>query len=154
MNEGGPTPVSTTGAEAPKPAASAAPKPRERWDALASLASLRRALPRAPSQHFAGAHDGEVLANEAAAAYPSLGPSRALGPGAMLVEVHRARGRDDVVAYLVMTKRPPGSDPATGDWEFAVVSPAGEIEARGALPTCARCHADAPHDRTFGLPRH
>jgi hypothetical protein len=147
---GGPTPV-TPGTSATAPAAPP-PKPRERWEPFAKLANLRTALTRAPSQHFAGAHDGEVLANEVAADYPALGPRRTLPAGAMLVETLRVRGRDDVVGHLVMTKRPPGSDAAAGDWEYAIVTAAGEVEARGSLAACVRCHAEAPHDRLFGPP--
>jgi hypothetical protein len=51
-----------------------------------------------------------------------------------------------------MVKRQPGFDPAGGDWEYLVVAPTGEIEARGRLPGCARCHAEAPAAGVFGPP--
>ena len=51
-----------------------------------------------------------------------------------------------------MAKRPPGSDTAAGDWEYAVVTPTGDVETRGSLAPCVRCHAEAPSDRLFGPP--
>ncbi len=151
---GAATPTTASASASPRSsAAPAPPKPRERWEPFATLSTLRPAAPRAPSQHFAGAHDGEVVTNAAAAAYPTLGPRSDLPVGSMIVETHRSRGRDDIVAHLVMTKRSPGFDPRGGDWEYAVVTATGEIEDRGPLPTCARCHAEAPHDRLFGPPR-
>lgn len=126
------------------------PKPREPWAPFGALASFRRTVVRGHSQHFAGAHDGEVLANESAAMYPALGPSRTLPPGAVLVELDRPRGNDPVIAHLAMTKRAAGFDPPGGDWEYVVVDPTGNVEQRGILAACARCHAEAPHDHVFG----
>ena len=85
-----------------------------------------------------------------AGTYPALGPSSRLPPGATLVERLFTPGAAAPLAYFVMVKRPPGFDAAGGDWEYLVVSPAAEIEQRGALPLCARCHAEAPHDHLFG----
>jgi hypothetical protein len=52
-----------------------------------------------------------------------------------------------------MVKRPPGYDPEGGDWEYLVLTPAGEATQRGRLPLCKRCHAEAPNDHLFGGPR-
>ncbi len=70
--------------------------------------------------------------------------------GATIVErLFGAEGADPT-AYFVMVKRAPGYDAAGGDWEYLVVLPDGSVEARGKLPLCARCHAEAPHNRLFG----
>ena len=58
-----------------KPPIDAAPTRWERW---AEVAAYRLAVPRAPSQHLAGDHEGEVLTSAAAAPYPVLGPAVAL----------------------------------------------------------------------------
>jgi len=92
--------------------------------------------------------DGEILASPASG-YPLRGPASVAPVGATLLE--RLYGVDAApVAYFVMIKRPAGYDPAGGDWEYLVVLPNGGIEERGKLPLCARCHAEAPHDRLFG----
>jgi hypothetical protein len=111
------------------------------------------ASPRTPSEHLTGQLDGEILADEGAAAYPALGPLRPIPAGATLVERLYPRGAPDAVAYFAMTKRAPGYDPAGGDWEYLVVDAAGHLEQRGRLPLCGRCHADAPHDHLFGTGR-
>ena len=47
--------------------------------------------------------------------------------------------------YSVMTKRPPGSDPERGDWEYAYVSLDGQrtVASGRALSGCATCHASS-----------
>ncbi|MGK4005923.1 hypothetical protein WMF31_25070 [Sorangium sp. So ce1036] len=97
--------------------------------------------------------EAEVRVNAAAAAYPALGPGRALPPGAALVEYHYAAGSSDPVTLLAMVKRHAGYDPDGGDWEYLILTPQGTSAHRGALPPCKRCHADAPHDHLFGGPR-
>lgn len=85
--------------------------------------------------------------NEAAAAYPALGPERRLGAGAVLVEELHRPGSPDIEAYFAMARRPDGR------WEYLIVTPAGEVDQRGRLALCERCHAEAPHDHVFGRPR-
>lgn len=85
-----------------------------------------------------------------AGVYPALGPESRLAPGATLVERLFAPGAAAPLTYFVMVKRAPGFDAAGGDWEYLVVSPGAEIEQRGTLPLCGRCHAEAPHDHLFG----
>lgn len=104
---------------------------------------------RAPSGHLTGELEGEILAG-GAGTYPALGPGSRIGPGATLVERLSAPGAAAPLVYLVMVKRAPGFDAGGGDWEYLVVSPAAEIDQRGVLPLCARCHAEAPHDHLFG----
>ncbi len=133
-----------------RPAPSAQEPPPPPFQLPELLPRLRRAADRQPSEHLDGTFDGEVLIDEAAAPYPKLGPSRQVGVGATLVERHLLRETDTASIYFAMVKRPPGYDPTGGDWEYLVLAPTGEIEQRGRLPLCARCHADAPHDHLFG----
>lgn len=120
-----------------------------RWEHMDALASFRKAGNRAKSQHLQGDHEAEVLVNEAAGAYPTLGPARPLGPGSVLVEALYATNQTTVAMYFVMTK----SSGSNSEWEYAVVSNTGMVERRGALTLCARCHAEAPHGQVFGRPR-
>jgi hypothetical protein len=129
-------------------AAEAAPT---RFVLAALLPSLRAATRRSRSEHLSGQLEGEVLVNEAALAYPALGPQRGLPPGAMLLERHLSQGSKAAVVYFGMVKRAPGFDPTGGDWEYVVVSPEGQIASQGRL--CSRCHAEAPHDHLFGASR-
>jgi len=111
------------------------------------------AAPRGRSQHFTGELEAEVRVNPAAAGYPELARARSLPAGAALLAPHFAPGRAEPVVLLAMVKRPPGYDTADGDWEYLVLTPAGEATHRGRLPLCKRCHAEAPRDHVFGGPR-
>lgn len=120
------------------------------WILDRELPSLKLASKRAPSQHLDGAHEGEVLANEASRPYPSTAGRTPLREGSMLVERLFPAGRNEVAAYFVMVKRGAGFDRDGNDWEYLVVMPQGAVEARGVLPLCQRCHAEAPRDFVFG----
>jgi hypothetical protein len=137
----------------PADTAAATEPPPPPWDLASELRRLHRASPRTASEHFTGQLDGEILADDGAAAYPALGPLRRLEPGATLVQRLLARGSPEPTVYFAMVKRPAGYDAPGGDWEYLVVDSAGRIEQRGRLPLCARCHADAPHDHLFGSGR-
>lgn len=134
-------------------AATAAEPPPPPWELATELRRLHPASPRAPSEHFTGQLDGEILADDGAAAYPALGPLRRIEVGGTLVERLLPRGSPEATTYFAMVKRPVGYDPAGGDWEYLVIEASGRIEQRGRLPLCARCHADAPHDHLFGSGR-
>jgi hypothetical protein len=133
---------------APEPPRGATSK---RWEFADRLGTFRRVGPRARSGHLGGDHEGEVLVNEDAAAYPALGPQRGLGAGAVLVEALYRPGSPTLEAYFVMARRGPGG--GEGGWEYLIVAPTGEVDQRGRLPLCERCHAEAPHDHVFGRPR-
>lgn len=122
------------------------------WDLPAQLALARPAVPRFRSGHLTGELEGDVLA-ASAGPYPKLGPDTQMPPGATLIERLFQPGSATPAAYFAMVKRQPGFDPAGGDWEYLVVSAAGQTEQRGNLPLCARCHAEAPHDHLFGRGR-
>lgn len=129
---------------------SVVPEKPTRWEHMDELSSFRKAAPRARSQHLQGEHDAEVLTNEAAAAYPTLGPSRQLPAGSVIVEALYAPNQTDVAMYFAMVKQSSASGSA---WNYAVISKTGLVEKRGALALCARCHAEAPQDQVFGRPR-
>jgi len=132
------------------PTGSAPGVPPEPWILAQQLATLHQATERAPSHHFAGDVDGEILVNDAAATYPALGPYHPLAATATLVERHSPRGNETITAYFAMVKRAPGYDPSGGDWEYLVIAEDGQIEERGRLPLCKRCHVEAPYDFLFG----
>lgn len=161
------------GPTVPAPVEKPPPAPWDRWS---EVASFRVAIARGPSQHFAGDHEAEVLASKEAEAYPDLGPAKLLGPGSALVERLYFPGEATPAVVFAMVKAPAaggeGSAPATrgstpaataattqtepattaasAAWEFLVIAPDGKVEERGAIETCARCHAEAPHDGVFG----
>ncbi|HVK71224.1 MAG TPA: hypothetical protein VM694_42495 [Polyangium sp.] len=146
-----PSAWSTEGA-APRPTSSVptVSNTPHRWELADRLSSLRKATPRARSQHLAGEHEAEVLANDEAAAYPALGPQRPLAAGAVLVEALYTAGSADVALYLAMAKRAPAQG---GEWEYLVVRADGQVEQRGRLTLCERCHTEAPDDHVFGRAR-
>jgi hypothetical protein len=122
------------------------------WDLAAVVGTLRSAARRSPSEHGDGSYEGEVLVNDPAAPYPTLGPATRLPEGALVVEAqHRrdAAGSSTVAGYLLMRKREPGYDPPGGDWEYGVADETAAVRDHGVLPLCARCHAEAPHDHLF-----
>jgi hypothetical protein len=99
-----------------------------------------------------GELEADVLASSAAT-YPKVGREERLPVGATLIERLYQHGSATPIAFFAMVKRPPGFDPPGGDWEYVVLSASGQTEQRGALPLCARCHAEAPHDHLFGRGR-
>ena len=141
------SPAGSASLRAPTPSGSSAPS---RWELADRLSELRHAGGRARSEHLGGDHEALVLVNDAASAYPLLGPRRSLGAGAVLVEALYRPGLPDVEVYFVMARRP---DDAEGRWEYLIVAPTGQVAQRGHLVLCDRCHAEAPHDRVFGRPR-
>jgi hypothetical protein len=131
-------------------APSASSRAPVRWERWPELAGWRSAIERTPSQHLAADHEAETLANDAAAAYPNLGPARRLGAGAILVQRLYAPGAATPEVHFAMVRRATEGTPDDGGWEYLVLDPTGFILERGALGACARCHAEAPNDGTFG----
>ena len=131
-----PEPTSSSSASAP-PAATA-------WEGYAEL--LR--LPTVTSGPFASrGHQPEqqvdVRANDSArASYGALVTDSVFPDGSLLAELsHNASGNG-----YVMRKR-------AGVWSYLELDPQGVVLASGALLLCAGCHAQAPSDRVFGMPR-
>jgi len=85
--------------------------------------------------------------------YPPKAQGAPVSPGTTLIERLFEGGSERPSALLVMVKMSPGFDADAGDWEFLRVSPTGILEERGKIPSCARCHAEAPHAGVFGRPR-
>ncbi|MCC6646691.1 MAG: hypothetical protein IT374_14100 [Polyangiaceae bacterium] len=130
----------------PPPASSA---PWEHAAALPALASIDdRVLPS--RGHNPPFWSGHVKVNDALlATYRALGPESAVQVGAIAVEAHKdSEGRPGPT--YAMVKREAGFDTAGGDWEYLVLDGAGQVEQRGVIPLCARCHADAAVDHLFG----
>jgi hypothetical protein len=79
------------------------------------------------------------------AAYRSLTPGLRLPAGTIIAAFHRNRVTGAAGSVYAMQKHPDGA------WEYVVIAPDGAIEARGTVPLCARCHAEAPADSVFGV---
>jgi hypothetical protein len=85
--------------------------------------------------------------------------ARAVPVGARFLEEHfeRAEGepardsREKRGPIMMMEKRPPGFDPAHGDWRYVVVGASGDVVKDGVVDTCAGCHGDAPADHLFAI---
>jgi hypothetical protein len=133
----------------PQAAASATPDAWPAAQALDKLAVIdERELPS--SGHNPPYWSGKVRVNETLAeTYRVLGPTSTIAEGSVAIEQHHdASGGGE--ALYGMQKRAAGFDPQGGDWEYLVLDPSGQIRTRGALPFCARCHAEAPTDHLFG----
>ena len=117
------------------------------------MAALRQVVSRAASEHLDGGFEGDVRANELAAPYPAIDAGGAAKTGAIVVETLHPRGSEETTVHFAMVKQSNGYAPANGDWEYLVVDRTGAVLARGDLPLCARCHAEAPGDHVFGRTR-
>jgi hypothetical protein len=103
--------------------------------------------------HFAGRWTAEVAVNDTAlATYTHLAASSRFGVGSLLVKKHTTTSAPAPGPTFAMTKRDPGFFPQGGDWEYVVLDAAGQLEDRGKLALCARCHAEGNGDFAFGLP--
>ena len=120
-----------------------------------SLASYSRVGEAFVSRgHFAGRWTAEVLVNEIArSSYVDRRVGAQFPVGSVLVKKHRDRLSSAPGPVFIMIKRDPGTFAAGGDSEYVVTDPDGSIADRGALAACARCHAEANSDWTFGPPR-
>jgi hypothetical protein len=62
-----------------------------------------------------------------------------------LFEVDHGRSAESPDVFTAMLKGPPGTAPATGDWEWLTLDRDGRVVARGTdRRECSSCHADAP----------
>jgi hypothetical protein len=108
--------------------------------------------------HAGGRFDADVYVTPTAkeAAFGLLGK---IEPGTILVMDESPHGKSASVPAassatplgptLMMEKRAAGFDPAHGDWRYVVVD--GVSVEDGALPLCASCHDEAPHDHVFAV---
>lgn len=109
------------------------------WPALRS--------PEISRGHFAEPVLAEVrVSPESRDAYMALVADLPMPDGAALAMLHRDARTSIAGPIFVMQKQ-------AGGWTYLVLDPKGEITAQGALTLCERCHALAPTDHLFGLPR-
>ncbi len=54
-----------------------------------------------------------------------------------------------VIRYEAMRKGPPGTAPATGDWEWQVVDASGSVTESGQIARCVSCHTLCKGPRDF-----
>lgn len=80
-------------------------------------------------------------------AYQQLVRSTVLPAGTILAELLSDPATHRQVALYTMQKDDQGR------WRFAVVTPAGIVDPDVLPRLCARCHAEAPADQLFGIPR-
>lgn len=78
--------------------------------------------------------------------YLGLRPGISLSDGTVVAAVHRDVDTSRPGPIYVMEKR-------AGAWAFQVLGADGRPAEHGPLTLCARCHAEAPADMLFGLPR-
>jgi hypothetical protein len=129
-----------TTAVAPPPVA------EPRWERFAEAQSW----PLAAEPFVARGHAAGEYVVSLRVAPPNRDSYRALIAGARwpvgmtVAAFNQRRGGGEAGSVYAMTKL------ATGEWDYVVARPDGVIEARGALPLCARCHAEAPADSLFG----
>ena len=123
-----------------QPAAPAAPT----WDAYAQV-SQWPALNEAPFTSRGHQPEQAVdirVSPESRPTYIALVTDSVFSDGAVLAELaHAGEGRG-----YAMRK-------AAGSWAYFELDAHGGVLASGALPLCAGCHAQAPADGVFGLPR-
>jgi hypothetical protein len=87
----------------------------------------------------------DVHVNDAARpGYLSLVTDTVFPDGAVLVEVSR---------ILTANSRGFAMRKAGGQWSYFELDPQGGLLQSGDLSLCAGCHAQAPADHVFGLPR-
>lgn len=135
------------------PTASAAPAMKwERWE---EMSRWRVAVPRAPSQHLAADREAETLVNDAALAYPNIGPTQSVEPGAILMQRIFSPGGEIPELFFAMVRRaaPSSGDTSAASWDYVVITRDGLVAERGDVEVCARCHAEAPHNGLFGQAR-
>jgi hypothetical protein len=99
--------------------------------------------------HGNGAYATEVRVNsQAQAAYLNLTAQSSLPLGTLLVQVQRD-GSGRLQSVFAMEKSASSASP----WIFTRLTSEGRVEQSGALPGCARCHAEGLGDSLFGPAR-
>lgn len=98
------------------------------------------------SSHLVGEPEAQVRVNEVAADYGRTGAI--LPSGSLLVVSHD--GGAGLLHFVMERGASPEAGSAPPRWDYAVVDTAGWVLARGRIPTCVRCHEEAPADEVFG----
>lgn len=86
-----------------------------------------------------------VVSAEARASYTNLVTDSALPDGALVAELAHDASNPNAHAWI-MTKR-------AGEWSYLELDAGGRVLEEGRLVRCEGCHALAPADHLFGLPR-
>ncbi len=98
--------------------------------------------------HAGGRFPAMVRVSPAARdAYEQLVRSTVLPVDTIVAEYLADPGSDRTRAVYVMQKT------TAERWRFLVITPTGLVDERAPTALCARCHAEAPADQLFGLPR-
>lgn len=113
-----------------------------------------------PLEPVSPAPVGQVLVKEAWAPEPVLDAATALakdGDG-LRSDVAKRDGklwrRGKQLELYVLMKVDPATPDTDRGWIYATVTPDLErVTAAGRVESCMRCHASAPRDRQFGLPK-
>lgn len=133
-------------ASAPEPTSASSARasaPPTEWDGYAGLLRLPLASP-APftSRGHLPVQPVDVRANDAArASYAALVTDTVFPDGSVLAELPRSHRNG-----YVMRK-------SAGVWSYFELDAQGTLLAGGAPAHCIGCHAQAPSDHVFGLPR-
>jgi hypothetical protein len=129
--------------KASEPARAPAP-PAPAWEVYANA----KQWPTANAAPFISrGHQPELpvdvrVSPEIRATYTGLVVDSTFPEGSVLTELSHADGGR---GYAMRKER--------GNWRFYVLDANGGLLSSGALPLCAGCHAQAPSDGVFGLPR-
>lgn len=91
--------------------------------------------------HAGGRYEADVFAT-----LPEAGRD-----GERFVEEMFERGTIRPGPTYMMERLPSGGDASAAEsaWRYVVVGPRGELVKEGPIESCARCHAEAPHDHVF-----
>lgn len=126
-------------------AASSPPRATPTFDLRSRLPELQQVAELAQTRHPGRAGAARILVSAALRHYPSLGPLRPVEPGAVIVEALLSPDGTASVLYGM-------SRGETNAWAFSVTTDAG-LPLPDNLAACERCHADAPSDGLYGVPR-
>ncbi|HEY2407526.1 MAG TPA: hypothetical protein VGI10_16070 [Polyangiaceae bacterium] len=118
------------------------------WSGYAELAAwpALNALPFASKGHPPGLDVDVFVSASSSGAYQTLVTDSVLLRGTIIAELSHDHAAPSARGY-VMQK---GSDDL---WSYAELDGRGMVLAEGALAACEGCHALAPSDHVFGLPR-
>jgi hypothetical protein len=98
--------------------------------------------------HAGGRFDADIYVTPSAKD-KAFAPVGTIEPGTILVMDEIVHGAASGGPVLMMEKKPPGFDPAHGDWRYVVVD--GKAVEDGPLAPCSGCHDEAPHDHVFSV---
>ena len=101
------------------------------------------------------AHEGaqgfrEIYVNKTGKKVATTASGYPYPEGTIIVKESSKEKMGAIAALTVMVKRGPNYDPANGNWEYIMTSPAFEVAAQGKVDMCIGCHtAGKDADYTF-----